>query len=514
MEGAQPGSWIQRRLEQRFNVALDVNFIPTFSYDKLLRFKLIGGDIPDVYWLRDARELHNAAQQGFALELPYEVLIKHAPAYVRTLIRHAPDAWLLTNWEGKNFGVPTFNTNWAVRPFPGIWNKTWLERVGTAKIPETLVEMEDALRRFRNEDPDRNGKRDTYGYCPWKPGVSAGSLDRSFEEIFGAFGIIHNGWMRRDGRVVWGGTLPEAREALALLRRWYADGLIHPDYMTLPLGNLEVRNQLISGRVGYVMGFNLSGQNAFDPRLPNSLSTLHSAVHPGEVLAPGYFPIGPRGQRGVHAWSGSIGGVVVFGPQLARAPEKLVRVLRIFDEVCRDDQLALELRVAKRGLHWEWDPEFGIRKLPPYDAKPFAPREMLGEGVLTNIDTNFTYFIPFSANQELVDQFTTERVKKYRLQYQLPEWGIPDVLLMADTVPSAGKYLLDLVQLQAVAYTEIIIGKRPLDSFEAFVTQWRAQGGDVLTREANELYAQKQTIRTRVELLLAVAPPAENSSRR
>ena len=505
-EGGQPGSWKQRRLEARFNVALDVNFIPTFSYDRLLRFKLIGGDIPDVFWMRDAREAGNAAQQGFALEVPYETLVRHAPDYVRTLLRHAPDAWLLSQWRGKNFGVPTFTNANAVFPFPGIWNRTWLDRVGVKKIPETLAEMEDALRRFRENDPDGNGQRDTFGYCPWKPGSSAGSLDRSFEEIFGAFGIQQNAWLVRDGRVAWGGTLPAAREALALLRRWYSGGLIHPDYMTLPLGNLEVRTQLVTGRVGYIMGFNLSGDGAFDERLPNSIATLIASVRPGTKIAPGWLPTGPRGERGVHTWGGSVGGVVMFGPQLARSPEKLVRVLTIFDAVCRDDELMLELQVGKRGLHWEWDPDYGIRKIPPYDAKPHSPRELLGEGILTSVATSFGYFIPFSAPQELCDRFTTARGRAYRDKHLRPEWGIQDALLMSETVPSAGKYLSDLVQMQAVAFTEIIIGKRPIEAFEAFVAQWRRQGGDLLTHEANELYARKKIIREHVTVLLAAAP--------
>ncbi len=511
-EGGQPGSWIQRRLETHFNVSLDVNFVPVFSYDRLLRFKLIGGDIPDVYWLRNAGEAATAAAQGFALELPYEVLVRHAPDYVRELVRSAPDAWLLSLSHGRNHGLPTFNQSVAVYPFPGIWNRTWLERVGINEIPDTLTEMEEALRRFRVGDPDGDGKKDTFGYCPWRPGASTGALDRSFEEIFGAFGVQQNCWLVREDRVVWGATLPGAKEALATLRRWYAGGLIHPDYMTLPIGNLEVRNQLISGRVGYIMGFNLGGVGAFDSRLPSSLQTLHAAVHAGEQLAPGRLPAGPRGERGVRTWGGSIGGIVMFGPQLARTPEKLARVLRIFNEACRDDTLAVELRVAQRGTHWEWDPEFGIRKLPPYDAKPYAPRELLGEGILTSMDTSYGYFLPFSPSRELAERFTTTRGREFRDTHQRPEWGVQDALLMADTVPSAAKHLVNLVALQAVAFTEIIIGKRPLEAFEDFVARWRAQGGDLLTREANELYAQKQAIRARVDTLLAAAPPRSNPS--
>ncbi len=513
-EGGRPGSWLQRRVEERFNVELDVNFIPIFSYDKLLKLQLTGGQIPDVFWLRNAGEVKRAAAHGFTLELPYEVVARHAPAYMRLLQRHAPDAWLLSLADGRNFGLPTFTTTVARLPHLAVWNRTWLERTGTKKIPETLVEMEEALRRFRTGDPDRNGQQDTFGLCPWRPGTSSGTgtLDRSFEEIFGAFGVIQNGWMLHEGRVVWGATLPGARRAVETLRRWYAAGLIHPDYMTLPMGNLEVRNQLFKGNVGYMMGFNLGNYGAFERKYPTSLQTLHQAIHPDEVLAPAWFPIGPDGHRGVRTWAGSIGGVIVFGPQLVRAPEKLVRVLAMFDAMARDSELFIELRVGRRGVHWDWDEDYGIRKRPPFDTRAVSSTELMGEGITNNIDNNYGYFAPFSAPQEAVDLYTMPAARTFQEIYMRPEWGLEDVLLMGDTVPSAYKYLHRLVDLQATSFTEIIIGKRPPEAFDAFLADWHAHGGDVLTREANALYVEKQAIRARVAALLAAAPPQNYSA--
>jgi len=513
-EGGQPGSWLQRRLEEQFNLSLEVSFMPVFSYDKLLKLRLTGGQIPEVFWLRNAGEVRRAAAHGFITEVPYETLAHHAPAYLRLLERHAPDAWLLSLVDGRNFGIPTFTTTVARLPQTGVWNRTWLERVGIKKTPGTLVEMEEALRRFRTGDPDRDGQQDTFGMCPWRPGSSSGSgtLDRSFEEIFGAFGVMQNGWMLHEGRVVWGATLPGARLALETLRRWYADGLIHPDYMTLPIGNLEVRSQLFKGKVGYIMGFNLGNYGVFEKKYPTSLQSLHQAIHPGEELAPGWFPIGPDGHRGVRTWDGSIGGVIVFGPQLVRAPEKLVRVLAMFDALARDPELFIELRVGRRGLHWDWNEDYGIRKRAPYDTRAVASAELMGEGITNQIDNNYGYFAPFSAPQEVVDRHTIPAARQFQETYMRPEWGLSDVLLMADTVPSAYKYLHRLVDLQATTFTEIIIGKRPIEAFDDFVVRWRAEGGDMLTREANELYLQKQAIRARVAAFLVAekspAPPA------
>ncbi|MFD0717029.1 hypothetical protein [Paenibacillus sp. GCM10027626] len=41
--------------------------------------------------------------------------------------------------------------------------KDWLDNVGIDKLPETLDEYHEVLRRFTFNDPDQNGKNDMYG---------------------------------------------------------------------------------------------------------------------------------------------------------------------------------------------------------------------------------------------------------------------------------------------------------------------------------------------------------------
>ena len=74
-------------------------------------------------------------------------------------------------------------------------------------------------------------------------------------------------------------------------------------------------------------------------------------------------------------------------------------------------------------------------------------------------------------------------------------------------MPSAGKLFPDLRRMQETVFNEIIIGKRPLEAFDAFVAEWRARGGDVLTREANAMLATKKALLARVAALAASAPP-------
>lgn len=497
-EGGRPGSWVEKQIERRFNVALETSFLTMFSYSKRMTFLMMGGDTPDVYWLQSARELRRNARHGFALELPYEVIRRHAPAYAAHVDRHAPEAWILTHYEGRNFGVPLVNTDQATFPSPGIWRKDWLDRVGLAKVPETLDEMEEAFRRFRDRDPDGNGRRDTFGICTNRPVTPPETLDRTFEEIFLAHGTLASGWVERDGRAVWGGTVPEAKETLALLRRWYAEGLVWPDYMVAPAGNIELMRKLISGKVGYVYGANAGGYDGFTAENPASvLNAVRAVTRDGEVV-PGPFPIGPRGHRGGRSFGGATA-VLAFGPHLAGRPEAVVRVLRMLDEMARDEAVYFEAKLGQRGVHWDHRPERGFFALPPYDGRFHATREVIYW--LPEIASDWGYFAPFGQALEVVDRWTNPARTAFRDRHRRAEWGVRDLFLQPEAVPGAERLLPDLVQIQAAAFAEIVTGRRPLEAFDAFVAEWRRRGGDELTRAANALLAEKPRILRRARLL-------------
>lgn len=343
-DGARQGSWIQRRIEERFGVTLRPVFISWFSYDRRLPLMMLGGETPDVLWVQDTREARRNAAHRLTAEVPYELVARHAPNYLRMVQELAPDAWLLTRHDGRNIGLPLLGSYFSQRhPIPGIWRMDWLRKVGFDAVPETLEEWGEALYRFRHADPDGNGRQDTYGWLPDRAQASPFSYDPSFQEVFGAFGLLQTGWVKREGRLRWGGVLPETKRALAVLRQWYADGLIYPDYLVIPAGTIDRERRFTSGEVGYVDGF--GSPRTFGFRHPKSpLHPLHLAT-PSAELAPAVPPRGPNGQRGVRVLGGVVE-ILQFGHHLERDRAKLVRVLEMFEAWASDEELYLECRLA------------------------------------------------------------------------------------------------------------------------------------------------------------------------
>ena len=160
------GSWIERNLEERFNLDLKPIFFDGNGMSRRRPLMLCGGDIPDIMWNGDPLGVRANLRNGFIMEVPYELILEHAPTYVSFLNRYGKEAWLYTHHNGRNYGLPTFFGN-ANRPRISAWRMDWLHNVGIERVPEMIDEMHEALRRFRFDDPDGNGLQDTHGWSPY-----------------------------------------------------------------------------------------------------------------------------------------------------------------------------------------------------------------------------------------------------------------------------------------------------------------------------------------------------------
>ena len=101
-------------------------------------------------------------------------------------------------------------------------------------------------------DPDGNGEADTVGLTGTLNPVMVPSNLHGFDVIFNSFGSFPTLFWKRDGQIVYGSTQPETKEALALLARWYQEGIIDPDFATK---NTDASNEIVvSGRSGIMIG--------------------------------------------------------------------------------------------------------------------------------------------------------------------------------------------------------------------------------------------------------------------
>jgi putative aldouronate transport system substrate-binding protein len=477
--GGVDGGWIEEQLEARFNVELCPVILDYKGYSTKKPLMFAAGDVPDVILENDPIVLQRDAFHGFLLDIPYEVLREHAPHYVRDLNDNAPIGWLYAYWNGRNYGLPTWQEGGGLS-VPGVWRADWLQAVGIDEVPETLEEMHEAFRRFTFDDPDGNGVQDTFGFS----GDAQSWWWASFQDIFGAYGVTPYDWQVTDGRVAWGGVLPEAKEALALLRQWYAEGLLDPEFVTDTYGSgKSLDRKLLNGVIGY-RAFS-AYFNYFDSSNPAGMNNMLQKLNPKGRFVPGKFPIGPGGRRGGRVW-GKGGWIIAFGKHLKDQPEKVVRVLHMLDAMVVDEDLFLATKYGQRGVHWDYrlpevGPSGGLMPLPPYDDANQAQQAML------------RFYNP-GENAKFYMKYKTQRKLDFMRQHQNPKWSLTDALGKPDVVPSASQYMGDLRGRQMTVYAEIIRGDKSLEAFDAFVEEWHSRGGEVMTKEANDMYRMRETI--------------------
>ena len=222
--------WPELHLEEKFNVDLRPWYdIDVYDSDSI-RVRLATGDIPD--YLGGFNPAY--VDLGIVRELPQDLIRTHMPGYMRWADHYLGDeVWRRTMVDGVNYTVPaalSMASTGQVIGFRGDWMQNLgyeLEPVpGTDFFagPDSLDEIEQLLLAFRNEDPDGNGRKDSYGYAVWK---NNDAFQRTIlPSVFGAYGVQLNVWDVRDGTGYYSMVDANYRDALKYITSWWENEII------------------------------------------------------------------------------------------------------------------------------------------------------------------------------------------------------------------------------------------------------------------------------------------------
>jgi putative aldouronate transport system substrate-binding protein len=376
----------------------------------------------------------------------------------------------------------------------------WLDQLDLS-MPETLDEVKEVALAFKeaNLGPGDvtlglNLSRAIGRGPSWKGDGWFASADA----ITGAFGV-QSAWWLKDGAggLVQGDILPAMKDALLLLREWYADGVIPEDFFTVPDGDAMGRS-----------GGNLAGLHfapAWGARWPIEDSLTND---PEAVWTWGRIPTGPGGKRG------SVGEMpywVING--FRKGFEHVDRVIECFNwwvELWEDPE--------KRFHGWDgylsgdsqtgfaWDGNTIITpEDPPAGRAGFGPHFMRGG---TYMDT-YAMANSFAAIESWKDIPEDERdamqqylledplgtISEYRRAYVFTTGHESEDNIFNEYLglPTEGMqaYQTTLDGLRDEVFYGIITGDKPPEAFDDFVDQWKAQGGDQITQEVNDWYKSR-----------------------
>ncbi|MFC4778258.1 extracellular solute-binding protein [Paenibacillus sp. GCM10023252] len=468
-----PDSKILKMVEEKFGAKFKVWYLDNQKYNELLSIKLAAGEMPDT--LRITDDIPKLVNNGVLAPIEEETIRKYAPNYAK-LVDSYPDAWQRVTYEGKLYGLPYININ-GDYPMVTVWREDWLRNVGITKTPETLQEVEEALTRFRNNDPDQNGKKDTYGIS-----------DYALPSILGAFGkpgissfkgAIKNSdnldYIVKDGVISFAAIQPEMKEALALLQKWYKAELIDPEFITSEntSGYWADSQALYNNKIGMTSGgMFYHWRNEMNPDNPDDKGGTQYQnflkSQPNGKLVLGKAPVGPDGKSGNVQWGvhGLPFGLTTKG---ASNPRIVETFLRMIEATISDYDYFMLAFQGIEGEDWTVKNEMVVNLKPQLGA---AERAKKGIAIFNVIES------PEYTKKN--DPFTYAFADKYKSTGYTPP--------ITPTVESYGKNKTNLGKLVVDSYLNIILGEASIDSFDTFVQTFKANGGDLVEKDVNEEY--------------------------
>lgn len=284
---------VYRELEARTGTKVLFEHPPAAQANNQFQLMMASGKWPDViehYWGTVAKGPDHAIKDNRILRLN-ELIEQHAPNLAKLLAEHPDFRKQITTDEGNIYVFPGLSGDESTLVFNGpALRQDWLDKL-ELPIPVTIREWENVLTAFRDRDPNGNGKRDEI------PLLFDLRVMDACHAFIGAFGITSS-FYQEAGVIRYGPMQPQFKDLLALLHRWYNEGLIDRDFAT---NDQQVKDaKMAAGLVGAMamnigagIGTYTTAGTAVDPAF-----RLVAAPYPS--LEPGGVSIGQK----THAFIG------------------------------------------------------------------------------------------------------------------------------------------------------------------------------------------------------------------
>ncbi len=450
------------------------------AYLQKINVTLASGDLPDVV-LVNPSQLKQLVDSDMA-----EDMTQYYNDYASEQFKK------VMNEEGTgNIDSVTFDGKMMAIPEPVPMNETtqylwirndWLKKLNL-EAPKSMDDVLKIAQAFTTQDPDGNGKNDTFG-LPITKDIYSGAMGT--EGFFAGYHAYPNMWIEDDsGKLVWGSTLPETKVALQKLAEMYKAGQIDPEFGVKDGG--KVAETVIAGKFGLDYG---AQWNPMYPLISNFNNDKNADWTP--------YPI------------------VSADDQKAMVPNKFNQT-RIFavKKGYKNPEALVKLFNMHVEKNWGETADFNKYYMPVengavgvWKLSPVAPAPAFKnlEAFIAINDARKAGDFSKLTGEAKVIQGNIEAYEKgddamwgwekiygktgaflnmigYRDNGQL----LPEKFTGAPT-PTMAEKKTTLDKMEKEVFVKIIMGSASIDEFDKFVSDWNKLGGETMTKEVNEWY--------------------------
>jgi len=471
--GPLPDDWAGYQiLKDKFNIILEASSLPSSNNDQDQKIQAASAadQLPDLFTV-SRKVFMQLAQRGILADLTGTTELMPN----RTKIMLDKNALKFGTVNGKLYGWATPS---AINKNEGLLiRKDWLDKLGL-EVPKTLDDLYNVMYAFTYNDPDGNGRNDTYGYGAFvEVNNFEGYPGRRFEPLMGAFGVEgtwdlsadHFGLSVRD---------PKFYDFMVFLKKCIDTGVIDPNWSAYKKD--DFRAAWKQGKFGIFREQNAAyaaenNYTPFDTNFPDGSFVICEA------------PIGPDGAQSIGPEEKNMRIWVVS----AEAAEngKLEKIAQMFEWMSYGEGYML-CGFGKEGDQYTLDAN-GVPQATEGDRGYNGP---IGQQYIQLRNMAFNY----KDAAELASRYPVYTTKKsgkqmsamWALQEMQQKTWTPSYGAQSMPTPSA-----DLETLYQQGIAEFLTGRRELtqDNWNKYIAEFDAAGGKAWEEEGLK-YAQENNL--------------------
>jgi putative aldouronate transport system substrate-binding protein len=434
----------------------DVEFIsyPDTMYWEKVPLLLATGDLPSIMVMNKDATFESAVANNTFWELGGKL------KDYKNLATANEVALTNVSSNGKIFALPRSR---AVGRNGAGYRADWLENLGLAE-PKTIDDLYKMLVAFTKNDPDGNGKNDTWGMAvtkyngPWE----------SMQVWFGA----PNGWgVDAKGELVPVHMTKEYDEALKWFRKIYSEGLVNKDFASYDPAKWD---DMLRGETN-VAGFAVDVTDRF--------TKIHEFFEkgnmPGKEQIVGGFA-NSKGETKLLPTSG-FNGILAFTKSKIKSEEDLKSALSFIDKLSDAEILNL-VEWGFEGVHWNNNKEKGYAERVDIKNKPELSYNK-------GMNQMISYYISKEEEAKRIKGAPENAIRTLSAKVQLEnEKYVVKNPAAAYTSPTYVSTGTELTKIMEDARTKYIMGEIDDVGLQAAKDQWLKAGGQNVIKEYNDLY--------------------------
>lgn len=441
-------------INDKFNVDLQIQWVPNANFAEKLNVVSASGQMPDAIRV-DSGMFLKWVDEGVFLDLkPY---LSEYPTLQNVA---KPEEWAILNPKDKYYGIPIYETAQNSVYVREDWmNNLGLPMPGPDEF--SVDKFYEIAKAFTTQDPDKNGKPDTFGFS-----ALGNSLQMGNPTLLAAFGIA-NGWKEENGQLVPMQTqTAEWTAYLNFMKKAYDEGVLDKDFIT----NTNFNEKYAQGKVGFALDMHYQFSQQTNEKL--------QAIAPGAKFAELSPPIGAGGVRGTRTPTSGMLKLVLSNDMDEKKRERMLEILDWWVSPEGEDIL----KNGIEGIHYQKNADGSYEMTDALKAEGQGRQSLLWNWMLRGNTNTFNIYKWNDPEWATGMEQSIENARKY------PYKNASDGYLSAsDTFTKQGKVLDDKF-LQAVL--EIIAGRKPVESINDAVAEWKKNGGDKIVAEVNAAYQE------------------------